>query len=542
MPERSRKYLIAFAILAIGISLALFSTAASHERTIAVRTLLLGLTSSAIALPLAGLCVWTIRGRAIAGRFLLWACICLAVLPPYLLVGCWDAAFGKLGWLTSTESSVLVPLVSGWYAAIWVHALGLTPQFVLLILFGQGNRRTWEEQATLEATSWQVFWHVTLQRMLPIAILCVAWGIVVCSREIGVTDLYQIGTLAEQIYLGYSLGQFNGIAGNWSPEQLAAAGNLSYKVSICMGVGLAGLATIAAGIFNEQIRENQLAHNIKDSRPNKHEIKTSIAAIVLLLLLVGVPILNVFLRVGLAVEDTPMGISQVWRLENVTNALLRTATDHKFAFFWSAMIGFSSATVLVIVAGAGCWLARSKWIFAAVMIIVWATLCGCSGPAIGAWIADALAGTTLPVVVWLYDQTIFPAVVANVLFVWPVAVIGLWAIAAQIPEEQLEHAALESVGPIASLFEFGFWQNRSAIFGIWILLFAICFCELSATQMVVPPGIETLPQVTLGKLHAGVDEATAALTILTTGFIVVIASVGWLILRRQFHVVQPTSR
>ena len=262
----------------------------------------------------------------------------------------------------------------------------------------------------------------------------------------------------------------------------------------------------------------------------------------MLLLLVGVPLFNVLLRVGLAVENTPTGISQVWRLENVTNALYRTAADHHYAFFWSALIALTSATVLVIVAGIGCWLARSKWIAAAVTILIWATLCGCSGPAIGAWIADSLAGTTSPILIWLYDQTIGPAVIANVLFVFPVAMIGLWTIAAQIPGEQLEHAALESVGPIASLFEFGLRQNRNAIFGIWILLFAICFCELSATQMVVPPGIETLPQVTLGKLHSGVDEATAALTILTTGFIIVIASVGWLILRRQFPVVQTTLR
>ena len=112
---------------------------------------------------------------------------------------------------------------------------------------------------------------------------------------------------------------------------------------------------------------------------------------------------------------------------------------------------------------------------------------------------------------------------------WPIAVIGTWAIVSRVPKDQLDHAETENVGALRRGVEFGIRQNGRTLVGLWILLGAICFGELSATQMVLPPGIETVPQVTLGKLHAGVDEATAALTILTTGLIVAIAWLGWII-------------
>ena len=129
----------------------------------------------------------------------------------------------------------------------------------------------------------------------------------------------------------------------------------------------------------------------------------------------------------------------------------------------------------------------------------------------------------------MYDQTILPAVLANSVFVWPIAVIGTWSIVSRVPQNQLEHAKTENASALRRGVEFGGRQNARTLFGLWILLGAICFGELSATQMVLPPGIETVPQVTLGKLHAGVDEATAALTILTTGLIVAIAGLGWII-------------
>jgi ABC-type spermidine/putrescine transport system permease subunit II len=41
--------------------------------------------------------------------------------------------------------------------------------------------------------------------------------------------------------------------------------------------------------------------------------------------------------------------------------------------------------------------------------------------------------------------------------------------------------------------------------------------------MVLPPGMDTVPRRALGMLHAGVDEMTAALTLVTIGFVILFA-------------------
>ena len=66
-----------FAIIA-GV---LFFCALPGQRAIGTRTLLLGLAASGLAFPLAALAAWAIRESTVAGRWLLRACICLAVIP-----------------------------------------------------------------------------------------------------------------------------------------------------------------------------------------------------------------------------------------------------------------------------------------------------------------------------------------------------------------------------------------------------------------------------------------------------------------------------
>jgi iron(III) transport system permease protein len=506
--------------------------APSNQREIAIRTFLLGLSASSLAFPLAALAAWTIRESAVVGRWLFRACICLAVIPVYLNVGFQDAAIGKLGWLTSNGDQVLTPLISGWSAAAWAHATSLLPQFVLLILFCLGTKRAFEEQGLIEASAWQVFFHITLPRLLPLGLLSALWGIVVCSREIAVTDLYQIGTMAEQLYLGYALNQPGGTAGNWTADQLAQAGNVGLPISLSIFFALSSVATLAVIMFNRQIQENQdLTNSLMPKRPFDKDDSNlaTVIGVVIMLLLIAVPFFNVVYRVGLAVETNTEGPELIWRTSNVISAISRTSADHHDAFYWSAIIALISSTVVLLTAFAGCWMARGRKIFAAALMLIWVVLCGCSGPAIGISITKCFANSSLSPVIWLYDQTIFPAVLANSIFVWPIAVIGTWAVVSRVPQNQLDHAATENMGAFRRAFEFGVRQNSRTFLGLWILLGAICFGELSATQMVTPPGIETVPQVTLGKLHAGVDEATAALTILTTGLIVAIAWLGGII-------------
>ena len=202
-------------------------------------------------------------------------------------------------------------------------------------------------------------------------------------------------------------------------------------------------------------------------------------AVFILLLLVAIPMFNVIYRVGLAVETTAQGPALVWQGTNALSAITKTATDHKDAFYWSSIIALTSSTVVLASAFIGCWLARERWGFSVALIMIWVALCGWSGPAIGITISQWFAASSLSPIIWLYDQTILPAVLANSLFVWPIAVIGTWAIVSRVPKTQLDHAKTETAGALRRGVEFGVRQNARTLFGLWILLAAICWRAIS---------------------------------------------------------------
>ena len=149
---------------------------------------------AAIAVPLGGLLAWVCLGRGLICQSVLLATIALIFVPVFLHVSTWDAAFGRLGWLTSEEGQVLVPLVSGWRAAIWIHGIAATPQIAVLFLLGlTTGKRVFEEQALLDTSRIGVFWAVTIKRLWPLVVLAVLWTMIVCAardRGHGFPDWY----------------------------------------------------------------------------------------------------------------------------------------------------------------------------------------------------------------------------------------------------------------------------------------------------------------------------------------------------------------
>ena len=217
-----RGLLLALVCLACFALVALLS---SYSESLSLwRTLALGLAASSIAIPIGALLNWLIGHAGWLGRLTTIATIVLLFFPMFLHVSLWDAAFGKLGWLTATRGEVLTPIVSGWTAAAWIHGIAAAPQVAVIFWLGNSiGTQAHEEQASLDAGPLSVLLHIKLRRVLSLSLLAIAWVIVTCSREIAVTDIYQIGTLAEQVYLGYSMGTAGSVAGAWSSDQLRIA-------------------------------------------------------------------------------------------------------------------------------------------------------------------------------------------------------------------------------------------------------------------------------------------------------------------------------
>ena len=277
------------------------------------RTLGLGLAASALAIPLGLTICWAIQQGGRTGRWLMLACLVLSMLPMVIHVSAWDAAIGKLGWLTTVRGNVLTPLLSGWWAAVWTHGVIAAPQIGLLLYFCENKQqRIYEEQAALDAGGWTTFFTITLWRLWPLLMVAVLWVIVTCSREITVTDLYQVETFAEQIYLGYSLGTGN-TAGIW-PTAIDVEVNVGFWTT-AMYVSMLAVAAVAMFMILTDVSRPHENDTSSSSRPSKWT--ASAVGGVLLLLLVVVPAANVFVRASFYVDTVNGQLTQQYSLEQI---------------------------------------------------------------------------------------------------------------------------------------------------------------------------------------------------------------------------------
>src|SRR3954452_13053715 len=98
-----------------------------------VNSAILAAGASAIALPTGTLLAVLLARYEVAGRRIAAACIILLLfLPLYVQLSGWDAALGKLGWLTLVRGSMSDPFLSGMRGAIVVHGVAAIPWVTLL--------------------------------------------------------------------------------------------------------------------------------------------------------------------------------------------------------------------------------------------------------------------------------------------------------------------------------------------------------------------------------------------------------------------------
>ena len=509
----SKQLFAIWCVVSIGLVAALLMLLSAQDQAIAWRTFSLGALTSLIAIPVGILLAWVASGKGIVAATCKAFCIVGVLLPVFVQVTAWDAAFGKLGLLTNTMGDVLKPIVSRWPAAVWIHAMIAAPQIgVLFLVAMRSGSEDWEDALRLETSATQARFRILLWRFLPVGIAATLWTMICCAREIAVTDIYQIGTLSEQVYLGYSLGQLNAIGTAWTPEQLAAAQNLGTGITILVIAWLAASAMFAFFSLSRTIKRSETRRPFEASS-GSWQLK--LAGVILLLIVVAVPIANLIGRVGFCVARVDGQPVATWNAQSAMSAISGVFTNFQDEFIWSFLIAVVAATIVCAIAMPLVWFGRKSLFGKIVLGLMFGILAAIPGPSIGLATGWLFSQVNVSLVQYLYDRTIAAPVVANVLFCLPLAIPIFWFLLSQIPADQQEHATIDGVSRWRQFFHFGLIGQWPANLGAWFLIAAFCFAELSATQMVLPPGMDTVPRLALGMLHAGVNESTAALTIVT---------------------------
>ena len=513
-PSLSQKYSFPIWLLVSGFLLAaLIFLLDSNDRAIAWRTISLGALTSLVALPIGIMLAYVSNGRGFIAAVVRTFCIVGVLMPVFAHVTAWDAAFGKLGLLTNTFGDVLKPIVSRWPAAVWIHSMIAAPQVAILFLVAmRSGSEAWEDAIRLEVSSVAANLRILLWRFGPVAIAAVLWTMIGCAREIGVTDIYQIGTLAEQVYLGYSLGQLNAIGTAWTAEQLAAAQNLGIGITLLIVAWLAASAMFAFFSMSRSVRRSESRRPAREISNSKF---VNLIGVVLLLIVVAVPIANLIGRVGFSVVRIDGEPVATWSATAGVEAISGVFRNFGDEFTWSFLIATVAATIVCAIVMPLVWATRKSLSGKLFLGLVFGVLAAAPGPSIGLMVAKLFNSIELSFVQFLFDRTIAAPVVASILFCLPLAIPVFWFLALQISEDQQQHATIDGVSNWTQFVHFFLVGGLRTNLGAWLLMVAFCFAELSATQMVLPPGMDTVPRLALGMLHAGVNESTAALTLVT---------------------------
>ena len=499
----------------------LFAVSSSaRERGLALNTVFLVGWTWAFSLPAGTLLAVLVTRTNLPLRKSVGAAVSvLLFLPLYTQTAAWQAGFGQQGWF--------VDWLEGWPGAIWIHTLAATPWVVMIV--GAGLRRVQpqlEEAALLDATQFSVLCSVTLRRSWLSIAAAAIWVGVQTAGEFTVTDMWRLRTYAEAIFRGFAVGE--------SPES-AAFGLL--PSTLACAVVIAATLIIVGRWLREDARPPTRPSWIFRLGVWRWPMFTVVS--LLMVLLVGVPLVNLLAQLGSEVSQLPDGsLAHGWSPVRALAMLSFSVQEFHRELLASLGIGAVAALVALVLSTLLAWIACRGRIGAALVVIVISVLLALPGPVIGVAISRTLGAAHWNWLNLLYDRSILAPTIAQTVRALPIVTIILWYALRSVPRQTLDAAALDGAGYWGRLWWVALPGRKAALAAGWLIGFAVALGDLAATFLVIPPGLELISRRIFEEIHYGVPGRVAGVTMvlmLTTSTIVLVAVflIAWDNRRRQ---------
>jgi iron(III) transport system permease protein len=497
-----------------------------------------------------------VLGRGAAALLL----VGMLFVPLYLVTGAWDAGFGIQGWHTLSTNPHLAhePWLSGWRAAVWVHAVAAVPWVVLI--FGAGLRAVEaeiEEDAATCAAPQKVMWYVSIRRAAPAIVLAGVWVAIVTTTEISVTDFFQVRTFAEEVYTQAALGTFDASdvgspgQGGTGAARLAAPTSAAPLPALSASGRWSGLLLSTLLALMAIVAASWLFADLTDAphrspwiwRLKNWRWPVAIALWLSLLLLAGVPLGNLFYKAGIQVSISDTGRTRAWSAIKAVERIAKAPYDFQGELWLSTKIGAAAATAALAIALPLAWSMRTSSAPSATIQRPWFRLVALSlcltipGPLLGVATIRLLnrpPESPFAALAWLYDSNFAPWLVQT-LRALPLATLIMWPALASVPQVMLDAAATDGTGRWGRLLRIALPQRWPAAAAAWLVGFAVAVGELAATILVMPPqrGATALSIQIFQLLHYGVDDRVAAICLVTVFAVAFVTGIAATLLKRR---------
>jgi len=378
-----------------------------RSRGLLVNTLILAGATVALSLPIGTLLAVLIARSDLPGRSV--AAILLGTLlflPLVVQAAGWMAGFGLQGWVTMAYGTGA--WLDHWSGAIWVHTVAAIPWVALIV--GVALRVVEpeiEEAALLDGTTTAVFFRVTAPRAIGGVAAAAMWVVVMTAGEITVTDLFQVRTYAEEL--------FTQLAAQADPNPVS----LNTVAGVLLITSLVMLAVSLGAELIPPTTSSPGALRTMELRRWRVPAMLFVAAIVLLL--VGVPIVNLMYKAGITVVQLEEGRQRIWSPWKGLQIIIDGPWRYRRELAESLWIASLAATLASWAAVELGWMAmqgrRRTWFVLLGVAVAFAI----PGPVVGMAIVWLLNRPEVPTLVFLYDHTVLPPLIAQTLRAVPVA-------------------------------------------------------------------------------------------------------------------------
>ncbi|CAN5748578.1 N/A [soil metagenome] len=474
-----------------------FASDARRASGPAFETVRLVLATEAIALPVGiTLAIFLFRTDIWGRRFLLTLLALAVFIPMPLHAAGWLGGFGNAG---RSQAIGAEPILYGWTGAAFVHAMASIPWVVLLT--GVGLRKVepeLEESAWLDLPAWKVLIVLSLRRSIGAIAGSALVVAVLTAGDMTVTDLLQVRTYAEEVYVQFGMGR--------SPGRVAL---VALPPTLVLGL----LVVIAFGMLL-RIEPSQLPSandRPKTWRLGRLRVGLGLATALPVGLMMGLPIFALLWRAGRVGGRAALGQRPEWSPGGLWQTLQRAAREVAEPLRETALWAAIGASIAVGLAWSLAWACRQpglwRWLLAASVALMLAA----PGPVAGMALVLAYRD-----VAPIYDTPMI-LVLGFLLKSMPFTILVLWPAIRGVPGPMLESAAVDGYGPSGQVFRVAVPLTRSAIVAAWGVAFVLSMGELPITNLIVPPGVPIVSILVWGLLHTGVESHLAGVGLVLLG-------------------------
>lgn len=502
-----------FLCLMLQGSLARSTTPVDRSDSFAVqatfRTLWLMLFSTAIAVLL-GWGYAYLSERLVGRSRALWRLVplCSVSLPLFIHAAAWEATLGKFGWLPLSGVTARGSFFAGAVASSWIH--GITGAAWVALIVGAALRRgpvPGELAAQLDAGPFRTALHVTLPSCSPLLQVSGLWVALIAATEISVVDLYGYRTLADEVYFQYAL----------SPQPLPILAAVLLPAVLCVGL------LVLVGLRRQRIVRPTVEASLRDAFPaSTVASKTRRLAVACLAGLASsmllLPLASLVIKAGWMVEPIDGQLHSSWSAAQTISTVTQAVGMFQLEYYWTAMLAATTIVMTLPVAVLLAWIGRKRPAPIACLCLL---LVFVPGPVISVAIMQLFSQPEVPSLAWLYDRTLIPAGLAIMHRAVPIGCLILLASYYQSNRRIDEAARVDgsSRWQRLRLIEFPRLLRPLAICGFVSAVLALG--EISATELVLPPGVSTVARRVFGLLHSGVRYQESGLCLVSSAVVLV---------------------